>query len=221
MGLGASYGAAYLGSNDYTFSPRPILALQYGPFFLDPARGLGVEYANDIGFYAGTSIQLDQGRKDEDDLSGMGRIRSSWVLDLAISQALAEWVVVDAGLSFRVAGQEDRGKQYRLGLTFIPYQTDSDVVTFGLTAEMGDKDYNQTYFGVTPEQAARTRFSAFSPSSGVHAQTLQVGWSHVLSKNWSLDAGADVTRLGSKVKNSPIVFDDTNYSISAGISYVF
>ena len=113
VGVGATYGADYPGSDDYSLSPMPILSFQYGPFFLDPVRGLGLEYANERGFSAGLSIQYDQGRKDEDDLQGMGKVKSSAVLDLAVSQALSEWMVVDAGVSARVSGQKDRGNQYR------------------------------------------------------------------------------------------------------------
>lgn len=221
VGVGVGYAAKYPGADEYTSSPMPILSLQYGPFFLDPVRGLGVEYASEGGFSAGLSIQYDQGRKDEDDLQGMGKVKSSGVLDLAVSQALSEWMVVDAGVSARVSGQKDRGNQYRLGLTFIPYQTDQDVFTVGANVEMGDKDYNQTYFGVTPAQAGRTRFRTFTPESGVHAQNLQLGWSRMLDKHWTLDASAGVTKLGSKVKKSPIVFDDVNYSVNAGVTYTF
>lgn len=221
LGVGLSVEPSYLGSDDYSVTPIPILALQYGPLFLDPIRGLGIEYANELGFYGGVSLQLDPGRRDDDDLKGLGRVRSSRVLDVSLSQALAEWVVLDAGVSVRIAGNKDRGKQYRVGLTVIPWQTDDDVITLGISAQLGDEDYNQTYFGVTPDQASRTRFAAFTPSSGVHAQTLTIGWSHVLNRHWTLDASADVTRLGGKVKKSPIVFDDTNYSLSAGITYTF
>ena len=221
LGLGASYGPKYLGSDDYKFTPLPILALQYGPFFLDPIRGLGVGYANEHGFDAGVSIQLEQGRSDDDEFQGMGRIRSSRLLDLSVSQALSEWMIVDAGVSLRLAGQKDRGKQYRAGLTFIPYQTDHDVITLGAHVELGDKDYNQTHFGVTPAQAARTRFRTFSPESGVHEQSVELGWSRTLDKHWTLDAGAGMSKLGNKVKNSPIVFDDTSHSVSVSFSYAF
>ena len=43
VGVGVGYAAKYPGADEYTSSPMPILSLQYGPFFLDPVRGLGVE----------------------------------------------------------------------------------------------------------------------------------------------------------------------------------
>lgn len=221
LGLGATYGAKYMGSDDYELKALPFIAFQYGRFFLDPERGLGAEFSTDSGFFADVALQVDRGRDDEDDLRGMGRVRSSTTVGLSVSQALTQWLVVDAGASMRVAGQKGRGHQYQLGLTLIPYETDTDVLTISGGAQFGSREYNQTYFGVNSEQAARTRYREFQAERGVNAYSLDIGWSHMFDRHWALDAGVGLTKISSKMQDSPIVADDTNYSVIAGISYNF
>ncbi len=221
LGFGVEYGAKYVGSDDYTSTALPFIAVQYGVFFLDPARGLGAEFSSESGFYAAASAQVDRGRDDEDELRGMGRVRSSTTFDLALSQALTQWLVVDAAASLRMAGQKDRGNLYRTGLTVIPYESDSDVLTIGVSTQFGDRDYNQTYFGVTQAQSGRTKYSEFKAAGGLNSYSLDLGWSHFFDRNWSLDAGIGMTKVSGKAKDSPIVEKDTNYSVAAGISYNF
>lgn len=221
LGMGVAYAPKYQGSDEYQLAGTPLIAAQIGPFYLDPIRGLGAEFQSSFGLNVGAGFRLDTGRDDKDKLRGMGRVHHSTVFDISLSQPLASWLVVDAGASLRIAGQRDRGNQYRLGLTFIPYQSETDVLTIGLGADFGDEDYNQTYFGVSNEQSARTGYRSYQAESGLHEQSLSFGWSHALDKHWALDSFVAFSKIGSKVKDSPIVFDDTGYSVGASISYNF
>lgn len=221
LGAGAMYAPKYQGADKYQVAGSPILSAQVGPFYLDPIRGLGVEFDSGFGLHVGAGFQVDPGRKDEDKLRGMGRVRRSTTFNLSLSQPLASWLVIDAGASLRIAGQRDRGNEYHLGLTFIPYQTDTNVLTIGFINQFGDEDYNRTYFGVSDEQSARTGYQSYQASSGLHDRSLNFGWSHIIDKHWTVDTILGVNKIASKVKDSPIVFDDTGYTVGAVVSYNF
>ena len=93
----------------------------------------------------------------------------------------------------------------------------------GVNAEWANGDAMQTWYGVTPGQAARSRagLHAYSPSSGFQSASLYAAWSHQLSARWSTVATLGVSTVLGDARDSPLVERDSNVFGSVGMVYAF
>lgn len=233
LGAGLATGPRYMGSDETTTSFAGIFSVEYGPFFLDSMRGLGAQYSTSFGTHLTAALAYDPGRGDKRDeggnywssgakeLEGMGRIKTSATINLDLSQDVTDWLAVNVGGEFAIAGQKHRGNQYTAGLTLRPWMTETDQVEVSVAALLGDEDYNQTYFGVTPEQALRSRYGRFNAESGIYASSVGVSWMHMIDEHWSTLAAGEYQQFSSKIKKSPIVRDNSGVTAVVGVSYTF
>jgi MipA family protein len=155
--------------------------------------------------------QFDPGRKDEDTstlnptpgdkrLAGMDNVRSSTEAGVGIGY----------GPVMLVARQSlgDRGhKGTQADLTIdIPWSlSDRLNLRFALGATWANRDYMQTYFGVTAAQAQATSFSVYTPKSGLRKVEVNVGGEYALAPRWKLQANLAISRLGNVAAKSPLV----------------
>lgn len=233
LGLAVGGGPRYMGSDEYKVGGGPYISARYAPFFLEVGRGIGVEHATDFGLMLSASVDYDPGRWDRDKdgqggpvpgsdrLAGMGRIKGGAVARLMASQQINSWLSVDANAELRVSGQKNRGNQYQLGLNFVPYASDSDVFKLGVGARLGDADFNQTFFGVTPEQSSNSRFASFTAESGLYAYSISADWQHRFDEHWSSLAKVEAMQFASKIKKSPIIESNNQVMGMIGVAYEF
>lgn len=228
VGLGAYHAPRYLGSKDYASGLHPLVRIERGMFFLDAVDGLGLQWHSARGFSARASLAYDYGRADgdsqyrpgSDTLKGMGEVRGATVLKLAASQQLNDWLALNAEAEVRVAG-EQRGDRYSLGLASTLWNSASDKLTWAVDAHAGSGRFNQTYFGVTPEQSAASRYASFKADPGMYAYSSELSWLHTFDAHWSTVAGVVVTHFTDQVRNSPIVTKDTSAVSYLGLNYTF
>ncbi|HBO3329435.1 MipA/OmpV family protein [Metapseudomonas otitidis] len=228
LGLAATYGPRYLGSKNYNSGFQPTLHVERGIFFLDSEDGLGVQWQSNSGFSASASLGYDYGRADgnsdfrygSDKLKGMGEVDGATVLNLAASQKILPWLAVNAQAELRTAG-EKRGNRYRFGLESTLVNSDHDTVSLTFDAHAGDGRFNQTYFGVTPEQSSTSNFSSFKADQGIFAYSTELSWQHSFDEHWSTSAGVELVHYTDQVRNSPIITKDTTASSFLGVNYKF
>ncbi|SFF62175.1 Outer membrane scaffolding protein for murein synthesis, MipA/OmpV family [Duganella sp. CF458] len=121
------------------------------------------------------------------------------------------------------SGREHNGARLHTALQYMM----EDVVphhTFVLSAGVSvvNRAYNETWFGVTQEEADRSGVKDFyRPGAGVQDVRAGVRWNWALSPSWMLTSGATVNRLVGDAKDSPLVERSTNYSISTALAYRF
>jgi mltA-interacting mipA len=222
-------GPSYMGSRDTQRAVGAFFGISRGIFFLDD-RGIGVQYGSDDGLMASLSIGADPGRSEKkssvagrpgsERLKGMGTIRSATTANLALSVPVTDWLALTGAAEFRVHGAQ-RGNTFHAGFDVAALDTDSDQITVGLKAHGGNQRYNALFFGVTPQQAQTSRFSAFETKSGLHAYSLEAGWNHVLDRHWSITGGVEAMRMANRAAKSPIVEKRTGISGYVGVNYQF
>lgn len=229
IGMGAAFVPRYLGAKDTRVLPLPTLSVYRGIFFADSVRGLGAEYLTESGFYITSVLSYDFGRKDKKSswqpgskkLAGMGEVKGSTTVNLLASQQIVSWLSVNAKAEFRVAGQSNRGNQYRMGIESSLFNGAQDAVTLGADVHMADRHYNQTYFGVTQAQSRTSHFSRFTPKSGIYAYSMTLDWLHDFNKNWSLFSAVNVMQFSDRAKNSPLVERKTGVTGTVLLNYSF
>jgi outer membrane scaffolding protein for murein synthesis (MipA/OmpV family) len=77
----------------------------------------------------------------------------------------------------------------------------------------------QSYFGVTPAQAARSGYGVYRPSGGFKDVGVMAGISMPLSESWSVDLMAKYAHLLGDAADSPLVdLKGSANQFSAGLS---
>lgn len=228
IGVGAGIDQRYMGARDFRFEVLPTVDVSRGIFFADFIRGAGVQYQTASGFYVSQAFNYDYGRADEnnffrpgsDYLKGMGDVKGTVTSTVTLSQRVAPWLSVNAQAEFGLDGHA-RGNQYQFGLESTISQTAVDTFVLDMDAKLGDGQYNQTYFGVTPSQSINSGLRRYAPGAGLYAISLAATWTHMFDKHWSAGLVLDATRYMNTVADSPVVQRRTGATVFTSVGYTF
>jgi MipA family protein len=222
---GAEYSTSSLTGGVRT-RPRwsPLLDIEYtrGRFFLSTGRGLGYNVVQSDVFTLGVGAAYNPKRKAADDprLRGLGDVAASPLVLLT-----ADWN--PAGDFIHVYASYT-GATKRANGSFLTVGTTVGFPLFGklngfvdLSAVIADRNYMQTYYGITAAQSATSGYAVFTPRAGLVNASLSLGLDYELSKEWSLGASVGRTRLTRDAAKSPIFprRDEPDGSVFA--SYTF
>jgi len=92
-------------------------------------------------------------------------------------------------------------------------------VAAGLT--LVNRNDNETYFGVTGDEAARSVFSRYRPGGGLQDVHVGVRWNWAWTPAWMLTSSLQAKRLLGSAADSPLVERPTHLTVSAAIAYRF
>ena len=121
------------------------------------------------------------------------------------------------------SGRDHNGARLHTALQYmmedvVPHHT----VVLSAGVSLANRAYNETWFGVTKEEAERAGTKGYyRPGGGLLDVRAGVRWNWALSPNWMLTTGATVNRLAGDAKDSPLVERATNYSVSSALAYRF
>lgn len=119
------------------------------------------------------------------------------------------------------SGKERNGARWNLGLQYIvrPGAHHSLSLAAGLT--LVNRHYNETYFGVTPEEEMSSVNRAYAPSGGLKDALLGARWNFAFAPAWILTSGLQFARLQASAKDSPLVERPSNLTVSTALAYRF
>jgi outer membrane protein len=229
VGLSASLAPRYMGASGTRLQVLPNLSLHRGIFFADTLRGIGAEYQTASGFYIGQAFNYDLGRTDSNSyfrpgsnrLKGMGDVKGAITSGTTISQQILPWLSVNAMAEIGLDGH-DRGNQYQVGLeSVVSTVSKNDTLTTDFGAKFGDRQYNQSYFGVTQTQSANSGFGGYTPGSGIYAYFLTATWDHAFDKHWTGQLALGGTAYTNKATASPIVGRRIAPLVYTALNYTF
>jgi MipA family protein len=149
-------------------------------------------------------------------LAGMGNVRASAEAGFGLGFGPVNLI---ARQSLGDRGHDGTQAELSVGVP-IPV-TQRLGLRAGASATWADADYMQTYFGVTPAQAAATRFRAYTPSGGLRKADLSLGAEYSLSAQWKLQGNVAATKLYGDAARSPLVARESSASVSLGVVYGF
>ncbi|CBJ49801.1 MipA/OmpV family protein [Ralstonia solanacearum] len=230
LSLNAGVAPRYQGGKQYAVTVMPGFRADFGNgFFIDPTRGgagYALHFAN--GMFASAAVSYDPGRSDEnrygrpgsDDLRGMGDIKGSLLGVLTVGGKIVGETTASATLEVPLSNR-DRGWSGHVDLAAPVYSWGANKITASPSLHFGSRKYMQTYFGVTPQQAADSGFAPYTADGGLQAASLTVAWTHTFSRNWAVQTAVGTTRLLGNAAKSPIVQNKQSYFGGTGIVYTF
>lgn len=234
LALVAGYSPAYGGSDDYHLKLRPAFYLRYGRFTVTNGagfvtrradqveRGLGADLVLKDNVKLTLSGRIDGGRDESDSpaLRGMGDVDMTLRARLSASWRPAPLWLLNAAFSVDALG---RGLGTLGELSFareVPLSP-STLWTWGGSVSMGDKNYMQTWYGVTPAQSQASGYAVYTPGAALRDAALSTGIRSDFARDWVGFVNVGVTQSLRAVKNSPLTFEPLSWGISTGLAWRF
>jgi outer membrane protein len=203
IGLGAAAVPDYFGASGMRIAPTGAFTIQR--LVLPGGFGIGSESAlpTDPGFGPRGAFRFVPARKDSDnsELEGLDDI------DYAVELGLGLFQITERT---RLYGEVRRGFGgyngwvAEAGVDAILRPTDRLVLTAGPRAAWGDEDFVGTYFGVTPAEAAESRYAAYGPSGGLVSLGIELNARYDYQNGWGLHGTLGWLRLQGDAAESPI-----------------
>jgi outer membrane scaffolding protein for murein synthesis (MipA/OmpV family) len=209
----------YEGASAYRAMPSVTLEARYQDlWYASTAEGLGVNLLRGRGYRAGTSLGFDLGRDADVD----HRLRGLDDLDPAAEAKLYGEVVL-----FPVVLRADARRilDGRAGWSadfsaYLPVAGNPHYFVFvGPSVTWSDAQAMERDFGVRPEEAARSVFSAYRPSAGVRSASFGANATAFFRDDWFVNATGGVTRLLGPAAASPLAASREQYLLTVMVGY--
>jgi MipA family protein len=208
------------------WSPTFGIDYQKGRFFAGIGRGVGYELVQTDDFSLFLAAAADFGRRDGDRkdsprLVGMGKIKASGQL-----MAGANYQVLEGLFNFSavhlMSTTRSHGSQTVLNATMgFPLVGEQLSGFLSLGATRADQKHAQTYYGVTPAQAARSGNRAYAAKAGWISSEVSLGLNYEFDKQWSATASVGRQQLRGPAALSPLYTSKKDTVASIGVHYSF
>ena len=222
LGAGLADRPEYPGSSHYQVRPVPLIAIRYGDRITAGPLGLGVALIDWQGLRIGPLLGIEAGRRESVDphLNGLGDISTSFTGGAFISYRVSRFdFYATAREAINNSGSGPDGLvqlNYRQAL--VPRKL---YLALGPDIEFGNKEHEQTWFGVTPTQSFQSALPAFSPEGGVNTVGVHANLTYVASQHVIWRGFINLKDLVGQAANSPIAERTTAHAIGLGAAYHF
>ena len=221
-GLMYMYGPKYDGSDNYGSKVLPAASLEYknGLIFMGIMDGIGSYFLQGEDYKVGASIGYGFGRDESDDrknLRGMGDIDSGLEATLK-----GEYSFGPVELSGEViAGTKEHGTTAKIEVgTMLPV-TEQLMVKISAGSTWADATHMESYFGVSPAQAARSGYSRYEAESGFKSAGISVGVIYNITEEWDLMLMVNGDQLLGDAADSPITKEEFGVTTFSTLNYKF
>lgn len=204
IGPGLEMVPRYPGADVERVWPFPTFNVNYGHLFATTDKGIGMYALNNDPWQVGVSLAPRFGRHHYDGrkVSRLDEIGAAVDPKVFARYRLGPFTL-SAGVIRDLGGSNgltlDAGFAWRLQLS--PRLTAS----LGASATAGNRRYLQTWFGVTPAEAAVSGLASYSVRSGIQSAGPNLFVNYALNATWSLQAFLSDQRLLHQAASSPVV----------------
>ncbi|HEU0197250.1 MAG TPA: MipA/OmpV family protein [Nevskiaceae bacterium] len=224
LGIGFSWQPHYDGSAQYELIPAPSFDIRYSDrAFFSAGEGLGVNLLRGRNYRAGLAIVYNLGRKLSNDVQVTHQRRVGPTAEIkAFGEYVFFPVVLRLDIREAVAGGYD-GYVGDLGL-YLPVAGSREhhfVVFAGPSVTFANGGYMQSFFSVTPSQAAGTDLAPFSAHGGLEQVSFGVSATWFFHKRWLVNATGGVRRLMRDAADSPFTQRRTQGTVNFTLGYLF
>ena len=225
LGAAVASRPSFEGSDRSIVRALPFVAVRWRDTISLGEGGLSVT-GHLKNFRFGGGLTVDGGRKDhstggifesgDDRLKGLGTIKASPGFRVFASTRLSLF-------NFEVSAVKslNHGMTGTLGLSSALPLGKKLFLMPHVRATWADDKTMQTYFGVTPAQAAASAFPRFNAGSGFKDVRAGANLIYQVNKHWFIGTDVGVTRLLGDAALSPISIRDTNVTVMGMAGYRF
>ncbi|MBC7956503.1 MAG: MipA/OmpV family protein [Cytophagales bacterium] len=222
-GVALIAGHKYLGSDERRYLLLPTIDYRWkNGWFAGMGNGVGYRFASNPQLQYGVRLAADFGRKEHrsDVLRGLGDIPARPEAGAFFNMHLSRELSLSSSLRFG-AGQDRKGLLLDLGAHYGLQIAPQWRLGGSVSATYVNRDYMQDYFGVTPQQSARSGYAVYEPGAGVRDVRLGASLTHFFNRDWALTAALSATSLQGDAKRSVIVRESTPVTGVLALGYRF
>ncbi|WP_205077602.1 MipA/OmpV family protein [Marinobacter salexigens] len=222
LGLGGGWSPEYRGADRYSAEGLPWVQAKKGRVSINPVTGVSYDLvANDRWTFAPT-ISYARGRENTGAIAAFDNVHGSLMAGVVANWTGNNWQVngdIAAPVSGDVEGVRVRGYlRYRGQIT--------QRLLFGAGPGMswGNERWNQSLFGVSAEDSARSGLKAYTADKDYMQASMNGRLTYLITRQLSVSTVARYSRLIGNAADSPIVEDvgDANqWHGSMAINYQF
>lgn len=219
LGGGVMVAPKYEGSDEFEVLPVPFVSATFGDRVTVDPRGISVGVYSTDSLNLSASVGYDGGRSedDSDHLRGLGDIDGGAKVGVKLGYEIGPlnlYTSLD-----RTFGGSD-GLTGKVGAD-VSHSYERFLFSAGLSATWGDDNYMQSYFGVTPDQSARSGLAQYDIGAGFKRVDIQASIAYVATENWLVRGQVKLGYLVGDVADSPIVQDELQPSAMLLVGYKF
>ncbi len=222
VGLGIIYGTLYEGSAERKLFPFPLIEATYYNWSLG-FDGLRYHFIDTEKFVMGAGVGYDFGRKDSElpkNRRGLGDVKGGAAVNL-----FAQYYAFDV-LGLSLEASQSYGDSDSLLITAgaesgFPLYGESLIGDIGISATWANDAHMRSYYGVSPQQSARSGLRRFTAESGIQSANFSAGVTYMISERWAWNLSGGVDILLGDAADSPVVEGDTQPFVSSMFTYTF
>jgi outer membrane protein len=228
LGALAALEPAYEGSRTLRVSPLPyidISGLLDDRVSISDAHGVAVNIIDLGNLKAGVSVNYSGGRsrRNSDRVNGLPEINGAAVLAGFLTYDFRPF---SAGLEVNNRLGPDSGTTVAVGGDYRFRPVTGMEVSLGPKVIFADRQYEQTFFGVSESSAARATvlgnpIQAYNATAGIKNVELSLTAKYAITDHWSALAHVTLSELLSSAANSPLTQRRLQPTVAVGLIYKF
>ena len=226
LGARVSAGPDYEGADKTKIRAAPTLTIRRAApahRFTPPDPGVTLTLLDTQRFSAGPVLLFRREREDTGELMGLRRVKGAAEIGAFVDLWPSDWLRLH--LQGRKGVHGHKGWLADAGFDLVYSGTRFDA-SIGPRIGYASDRFMQTYFGVTPEEAALNPgiTTAYDASGGGRYLGARAAFEYYLSDQWRVGVDAGYERLADKAADSPIVrtFGSRDqYAAGASVTYSF
>lgn len=208
-------------SDSPTFEYGPLLAVQPGRDRTGTGRTFDGIGSTDTMLIGPVPDPIGKRNQRATDLDGMDKIGARLQGGMFANYYLTPQWRLTSSLLYG-AGNDHDGARLDLGVQRLAVELGAQHhVSLSAGVTVVNRNFNQTYFGVTPAEAARSRFTYYEAGGGLQDAHVGVRWNWAWSPSWMLTSNLQARRLLGSTEHSPLVERSANLTVSTAIAYRF
>lgn len=204
-GLGVGIAPEYRGADSYAAIPLPYFSVSKGRFFADILRGIGWKVIQTENWTLAPTISYARGRDNEGAISAFDDVSDSAMAGVLLNWQSGHWEL-DSDLATPVTGDLE-GWRLRSYVRYRARITERLSYAIGPGATWADSDWNDSLYGVSAADAARSGLDAYRADDSHFRTSLNGRLSYYLTRKLNVSLIARYSRLYGDAADSPIVKD--------------
>jgi len=224
LGGGAVVEPRYEGSKHYILNPIPYVAIRYDDLFSIGVDGIRWNVIHSNGLHVGPLLSYSGGRSTGDDvlLQNLDNIQSSINAGAFATYKLGHFEFL--AQAQQAVLHEHNGLFGKIGVTYqepFPLFHRKAILEIGPQIEFANRQYENTWFGITQAESLRSGLHEFSPGAGVKDLGLQSSLTVQYSPHILFRGIVNVKELVGDAADSPLTTGKTQFFVGVGVGYRF
>lgn len=222
-GIALIAGSKYLGSDERRYLLLPTVDYRWkNGWFAGVGNGIGYRFASSPQFQYGLRLAADLGRKEHrsEVLRGLGDISARPEAGAFFNMQLSRDLSFSSSLRYG-SGNDRKGLVLDVGAHYGLQLAPQWRLGAGVTTTYVNREYMQGYFGITPEQSARSGYAVSQVGAGVRDVRVGASLTHFINRDWALTGALSATALQGDAKRSVIVRESTPVSAVLALGFRF